>query len=190
MPFCEWALELFQIHAEKTMSLLLGIQRNNVATTKQIHFRLIRLTTSLGIGRNKKCFNHCRPFRHSYEGFRLFAVLRQRSGTCWYPDKDAFTFSSVCVCECVYVYTCHLNYSQFKYGSARPEETAQWHLTLHLDSRYINEACCRDANTQSFRWVLSPPQIGSILEKCTGKFIFSFHAQREVNSASTRLLWL
>lgn len=62
----------FRFMSRKSMGSLLGIQHNDAATTKQINFGLIRLTSSFGVGRNKICHYHYHPFRHSFENIHLF----------------------------------------------------------------------------------------------------------------------
>lgn len=160
MLFYEWALEMLQIHAEKTTGSPLGIQRNGTATTKQINFRLIRLTTSFWCWKiaYKKCYYHYRPFRDSYESFYSMFKCRgagqHRHFIC--PGKeikiqDPTILSDpwICVREGESLNISRLNCSQFKYCCTSPYETTKWHAILHFDFSYTNKAQCGNADKQT-----------------------------------------
>ena len=195
------------------MGSLLGIRRNNAAT-KQIHFWLIRLTTSFGVGRNKKYYYHYRPLRHSYKSFFIYSGCGC-GGEGWslLADEDAgHNTGSVCVCVGVGVGVSECVSAQL-YCWSSPGEAIQkarssslWFMPHRQSSLLLH--CWRTQKQNSN----SPPfffkcQVGSVCRLlpltwsvlgvrsggwggCSGaKFIFSFHAHREVNSVLSCLLW-
>ncbi len=112
------------------------------------------------------------------------------------------TLSDLCVCVYVCVCVCvnisQLYCFQFKHCCPSPDRTIKWHPILHFDSSYANKAqwCNADKHKlqQSFQisggcvlfffffYPFPPLRAGASWGSSRDKFIFSFHAQREVNS--------